>query len=299
MKEKQQAFANRIRSETERLIWEVITDIHITLPTDSKKLDQAIQDMWKRKIRYAAVLGDLSNNGYSFQLKSCLNTLKEYPIQYLIALGNHDTISLFHKNQIHIHPLYKEMVLKHHHSLYYDEVICGIHFYVLNSEQPDKSNAHYSQNQLDWLKKGLNNDDTNYPVFILCHHPLPDTHADTGDITTHCGVQENSILKILQQHPKAVYISGHLHHGYDCCTPLFKEQTALIDVPSFTHVESGEDKGMCGYQIQVFSDFLYIRTRNYANASWIKSQEFILDLSTHLVIPFDADLLPLSDTTER
>lgn len=291
MNKRNQSYANRIANERCKICFELLSDLHITLPTRPRKLENAFDDMWERKTKIVALLGDLTNNGYSFQMKACLEKLQEYPMEYVIALGNHDTYNMFYKHQIHIHPIYKQLVLQEHTTLYYDTYMYGIHFYILNSEQPHKSGAWYSDKQLSWLKENLAKDDKEKPVFVLAHHPLPYTHKDSDKKGLNAGVQQHSITNILKQHPNTIYISGHLHHSYSSCEVLSLDTAFLIDVPSFTKIQIGEKREQIGYQLQVYHDFVYIKTRDYASHSWILSNEFIINFHTSETFRFDGSVL--------
>lgn len=90
MDKKRTAFANRICNEKSYLQMELLSDLHIAFPRQNAKLEAALEDIWKRKVRHVAICGDLTNNGYPFQMKQVLTQLQEFPIHILPALGNHD-----------------------------------------------------------------------------------------------------------------------------------------------------------------------------------------------------------------
>lgn len=290
MKHTMKAYANRIMNDQPSLSFEIICDLHIATPLHNKKLDNALEDIWQRKIRNVAVLGDLCSHGLMFQLNQCLKQLKEFPNRYLIVLGNHDTYSMQHKDELHIHPLYKELVLSNHHHIYYDEMIDGYHFYVLNSEKPCKSNAYYSRQQLFWLKEHLEADSDEKPVFILCHHPFKDSHIHSDEKELSMGFLHEDLLKIVKSHPNVIFFSGHIHNSYETCAIRCDNTLFQIDVPSFSQTMFGVKKEETGYQVQVYHDFLYIRCRDYKNHEWILSGEHIVDFKTHQSYSFDGSL---------
>lgn len=292
MKEKSESFAHRIQNDHCALSFDILTDIHVTLPLYQDQLHHALEDIWHRHVKCVVVLGDLSSNGYMFQLRQCLSQLKEFPYHYMIALGNHDTYRSKYPQQVHIHPLYKELALQHHNHIFYDSYIRGFHFYVLNSERGEKSNAFYSQAQLAWLKEGLQQDTSSKPVFVCCHHPLKDTHLHSDEKEHSMGLGQEELLRILKSHPNVIFLSGHIHHSYEQCEVLVDESVFEIDVPSFRKTTYGNKKKEIGYHIQIYHDFLYLRTRDYKHNTWILSHEYILDFKTHHCYHFCAHTSP-------
>lgn len=289
MKPVQYAYAQRILNEESRLTFEVLSDIHTRLPFRSQQLDKTLDDIWSRKTKTLLILGDFTNNGYMLQWRAFLRQLKEYPFRYLMSLGNHDTYHLLETSQIHIHPLYKELILQEHHALYYDTYIQGVHFYILNSEKPSKSNAFYSKRQLTWLKEGLNKDSKDKPVFVLGHQPFYHSHTNTDDVALTMGVQEEDLKNILKKHDHVIFMSGHVHNSYELCDIVFDESLTLMNIPSYIKPDFGSQRAMIGFQLQIYHDFLYLRTRDYKDGSWIISHEFIIDFKKHQCYPFDGD----------
>lgn len=200
MDKKRTAFANRICNEKSYLQTDLLADLHVTLPRQNTRLEAALEDMWKRKVRHVILCGDLTNNGYSFQMKQVLTQLQEFPIHVLAALGNHDLYNIFSRTQNRIHPEYRKLLPRHAESIYFDQYVEGIHFYILNSEQPSKNDMILSHKQVDWLLNGLKQDDKSKPVCIIAHQPLQDTHPRSEQ---HTGTQQQlttDMLKALHPH---------------------------------------------------------------------------------------------------
>lgn len=290
MDKKRTAFANRICNEKSYLQMELLSDLHIAFPRQNAKLEAALEDIWKRKVRHVAICGDLTNNGYPFQMKQVLTQLQEFPIHILPALGNHDLYNLFSRTQNRIHPEYRKLLPRHAESIYFDRYVEGIHFYILNSERPSKNDMILTKKQVDWLLNGLKQDDKNKPVCIIAHQPLQDTHVMSED---HTGTQQHLQVDMLKDvHPHIIFISGHLHNSFALCEVLARRNLFLINLPSFVRIEHGDSQDQIGFQLRFYADFLYLRTRDYKNRCWIVSHEYILDMKTSEVISFDADLLP-------
>ncbi len=290
MDKKRTAFANRICNEKSFLQMELLSDLHIAFPRQNAKLEAALEDIWKRKVRHVAICGDLTNNGYPFQMKQVLTQLQEFPIHILAALGNHDLYNLFSRTQNRIHPEYRKLLPRHAESIYFDRYVEGIHFYILNSEQPSKNDMILSRKQLDWLLNGLKQDDKSKPVCIIAHQPLQDTHVMSED---HTGTQQHLQVDMLKDvHPHIIFISGHLHNSFALCEVLARRNLFLINLPSFVRIEHGDSQDQIGFHLRFYTDFLYLRTRDYKNRRWIVSHEYIMDMKTSEVISFDANLLP-------
>lgn len=290
MDKKRTAFANRICNEKSYLQMELLSDLHIAFPRQNAKLEAALEDIWKRKVRHVAICGDLTNNGYPFQMKQVLTQLQEFPIHILPALGNHDLYNLFSRTQNRIHPKYRKLLPRHAESIYFDRYVEGIHFYILNSERPSKNDMILTKKQVDWLLNGLKQDDKNKPVCIIAHQPLQDTHVMSED---HTGTQQLLQVDMLKDvHPHIIFISGHLHNSFALCEVLARRNLFLINLPSFVRIEHGDSQDQIGFHLRFYADFLYLRTRDYKNQRWIVSHEYILDMKTSEVISFDADLLP-------
>ena len=290
MDKKRTAFANRICNEKSYLQMELLSDLHIAFPRQNAKLEAALEDIWKRKVRHVAICGDLTNNGYPFQMKQVLTQLQEFPIHILPALGNHDLYNLFSRTQNRIHPEYRKLLPRHAESIYFDRYVEGIHFYILNSERPSKNDMILTKKQVDWLLNGLKQDDKNKPVCIIAPQPLQDTHVMSED---HTGTQQHLQVDMLKDvHPHIIFISGHLHNSFALCEVLARRNLFLINLPSFVRIEHGDSQDQIGFNLRFYADFLYLRTRDYKNRRWIVSHEYILDMKTSEVISFDADLLP-------
>lgn len=290
MDKKRTAFANRICNEKSYLQMELLSDLHIAFPRQNTKLEAALEDIWKRKVRHVAICGDLTNNGYPFQMKQVLTQLQEFPIHILPALGNHDLYNLFSRTQNRIHPEYRKLLPRHAESIYFDRYVEGIHFYILNSERPSKNDMILTKKQVDWLLNGLKQDDKYKPVCIIAHQPLQDTHVMSED---HTGTQQHLQVDMLKDvHPHIIFISGHLHNSFALCEVLARRNLFLINLPSFVRIEHGDSQDQIGFNLRFYADFLYLRTRDYKNRRWIVSHEYILDMKTSEVISFDADLLP-------
>lgn len=288
------AFAHRIQNEQPLLRAELLSDLHIGWSHKTSSLKQALESIWKRKVRYVLLGGDLSANGFFWQQKKVFDTLEEFPIQYAIALGNHDTYRGKHVHKIKIHPHYRSYYAMHPTQLYYDTWMQGVHVYVLNSEHPRKDGIWISSKQKNWLLSTLKKDAPETLSILLVHHPLQNTHPHTDDPHNTVSLAQLHPEELHNAHTRILYISGHTHIAYMQSLPLYKDGICFLNLPSFIKPDTKDDEGEKGLQLQVYTDFLYVRCRDYQQDRWITSHEFIIDMAKQCVYPYDAQ--PLQNT---
>ena len=294
MKTTAQAFANRIQNEDATLVIEMLSDLHIGFTQNTKSLTAALESIWKRKVRHVFIAGDLTANGYFWQQNKVFQALEEFPIHYAIALGNHDTYRGKHVHDIRVHPHYRKQYSKHSTQLYYDLSLPSVHVYVINSEQPCKDGIFLSTKQKHWLLRGLQKEAPETLSIILAHHPLQDTHPHSDDPHTSLSLAQLHPTELHTAHERILYISGHTHIDYSQSVPIYKNGIYFLNLPSFVKPDQKKGEGKKGIQLQVYPDFLYVRTRDYQQDEWITSHEYILDLTKSQILPFDAN--PLNNT---
>ena len=68
------------------------------------------------------------------------------------------------------------------------------------------------------------------------------------------------------------FISGHLHHSFDSYTvdTDFCKNLCCVTLPSITKTEDG---GL-GMALEVYSDKILLRARNYIAMDWIEENEY-------------------------
>lgn len=291
MYEKQTAFSHRIINDHTNLVMDMMSDCHVYKGSHDVMFHAALNDAWERGVRHMILAGDITNNGYTFQQHCAFTEMKEYPFSYACALGNHDVYNIFHKHQIHIHPLYKELCIQQNHHLYYDCNFNRYHVYILNPERPMKNMNFFSEQQLQWLKQSIQQDDKKKPIFVVCHQPILDTHPHTEDILMSLGPQSQQLRDILNIHSHAIFISGHVHNSYTIPSIFQDDHITFINLPAFRKIQYGEHREGIGYSAFIYSDFIYIKTRDFKQHMWIESNEYIIDLVHGQVLPFDTSRL--------
>jgi len=104
----------------------------------------------------------------------------------------------------------------------------GWHFVVLDSVHPKPDGSWYTgiidDEQLDWLKKDLQQTDPNTPVLVLSHIPIlsstvlvfndrnPAKHPDTQILGSLLHADSSSLVELLHKFPNVkAALSGHTH----------------------------------------------------------------------------------------
>ena len=281
MKKPEEIYRNRIQNEKPKLVFELMSDIHQMSPWKDKTLRNAFNDIMDRNQRYVFLLGDLTNNAYGFQFRSFFSQLNPYGFHHLIALGNHDTFHPNHDEALHIHPSLRRYVYRE--QVYYKEIIEDCSFYVLNTQKPQENNMYLEKDQLTWLDTELKKDTSQWK-FILCHHPLADTHPGSEERGNHVGYQNGQLESILKHH-HVMYLSGHLHNSYSHTAMCQKHDILCINTPSFHSIKRGIRKDQVGLEISIYSDFLYGRFRDYKEHRYLDSVAYIYEWKKqHLIV---------------
>ena len=273
MKTPKEVYHQRIANEKPFITFEMLADIHQISCFKDKTLRRAFDDIKQRDIHYLFCLGDLTNNACFFQFRAFFSLLNPYGFHHLIALGNHDLYHAHHDESMRIDPTCKRYVYRH--EVYYKEELKGCSFYVLNTQKPQKDNMYFEKDQLEWLQDDLNQDKNNWK-FVLCHHPLANTHPGSERRDMHIGYQNAQLEKILLHH-HVIYISAHLHNSYSLPALYLNKDILCVNVPAFHQVEHGIKKDQVGMQIQVFTDFLYIRFYDHQEHRFLDSVTYIYD----------------------
>ncbi|WP_125588091.1 metallophosphoesterase family protein [Companilactobacillus jidongensis] len=192
-----------------------ITDTHLT-PRDAKpanhqrvdpyiKLQNIFQDVELMPDRpdMAVISGDLVHEGVEFDYQK-LKDIIDYQSQRLhipiyVILGNHDRTEAFYRGYLEEEPQEK----------YYYGIATGLcDIYFIDSTYGDIEQGYINNEQLDWLKRSLQNSDKKMSL-IFMHHPVD------GPAVIHMrySILQNSeeLLDIVQGSSVKAIFSGHIH----------------------------------------------------------------------------------------
>jgi predicted phosphodiesterase len=214
----------------------IVTDIHYAdraTPDSSSryykeslgKLSECVDLMNEQDVDFLIELGDFKDQGAIPREEETLvflNTVeKEFrrfkgPRYHVPGNHDHDSIS----KQQFLDGISNEGFIKALN--YYSFNRNSFHFIVLDANYTsqgmaydhgnfDWTDAHIPENQLEWLKKDLHNN--NMPTVIFIHHRLDTPPADK----IYCPDNADAVRKILEDNGNVVIVfQGHYHEGDIC-----------------------------------------------------------------------------------
>lgn len=168
---------------------------------------------------------------------------------------------------------------------YYSTQLNGYYFIILGSEDKLTLEASISDEQVSWLDGELAKAvKSEKPVFVVCHQPLYGTnnvYYDPASDKNHgVGDSSDAIAAVLKKYASdyaypVFYINGHLHHNFDQFTfdTGLCENLYCITLPSVTKTADG---GL-GMAVEVYSDKILLRARNYAECEWIDGYQYTVE----------------------
>ncbi|MCG2768096.1 MAG: metallophosphoesterase [Anaerolineae bacterium] len=139
--------------------------------------------------------GDLVSRGYAYQFKDFQELMKDFPLPFFPAPGNHDS-----PNGLLTEYLQYSGAPDKHYSFDYGKV----HFAVANTTL-----GEMSPSELEWLDGDLSA--TEKPVRIVCLHYPPFDPAGTTHVM-RSGNEE--FMDLMTEHDVKYVFSGHIH-SYD------------------------------------------------------------------------------------
>ena len=255
--------------ENLQLTFSVVSDVHIesnNLET-YQMLFKILKDAKKNEGGNDAMvfLGDNTMNGQdieSMYFYGALNAVNPAD-EIIVASGNHDfgngngEYEKYEKRYINYNNFF------FHHGIdkpYFYKVINGCYFIVLATESDTVNTMDISETQLQWLSGVLEQaEKTGKPVFIFNHYPVD-----------YIGGNDYRVLiDVIDDYDSVIYFSGHTHrdYGYGSVSNIYGINH--INLPRCTeHATEGYDGGI-GAQVEVYSDEVVVRIRDFADNVWL------------------------------
>ncbi len=154
--------------------------------------------------------------------KLYLETIQNFQMPLYNTIGNHELYGIYEESESDsLHPDYGDGMYKRYFGkTYYSFDHKGWHFIVLNSIAEGDSNnyiGYVDDQQMDWLKKDLEEIDTLTPIIISTHIPFVSTFNQfkEGSLAPNEDwmVIKNSmeILEMLHPYNLKLVLQGHLH----------------------------------------------------------------------------------------
>lgn len=183
-----------------------LTDVHLCAATNRdgkvallQRVASAIPAMRKAP-KFVVISGDLTDHGDEQSYAALRPLLEAFPVPTVLALGNHDRRTAFHK-------VFGAEISNAPHD--HDIVLDGIHVIVLDTSVPGRVAGSLDAAQLEWLATALARHPT-LPKVIVAHHP-PKTDPEALPWTC---LDEDSTARLgslLEGRSIGAILSGHIH----------------------------------------------------------------------------------------
>lgn len=287
-----------MKSETPLFSFTVISDIQLTNENElsHQKLAHALQDLYELDKNSSALImnGDLVADGQkqsyeklSEVLESCPHTQEMY-----FTIGNHE----FFQNDGNVPSIQRFLEFSKLDKVYYERKIAGHPFIFLGSESwgpvgtITKDSAVLSEEQLDWLSERMEEHrQGDKPVFVFLHQPLPYSLYGTDLLEYYQkGIIQNDELKnILSGIDNVFYFSGHSHFDLRFPNSIVKEPFTMINTGAIYDIwgpdGEGHEKvidstGSQGLYLQVYTDKVVIKGRDFTKKQWIAEYQHSIPL---------------------
>lgn len=119
------------------------------------------------------------------------------------------------------------------------------------------------------------------PVFLFLHQPLKDTVAGSLESQEWYGVtQDKELRAILSKYPQTLLFTGHTHWELEVGNTMYPgngETATMFNAASVAYLWTNADEhktGSQGYYVEVYSDKVLVRGRDFTTGSWIESAQY-------------------------
>jgi len=293
-------------SETEPLLsFFLLSDLHITVNESSmtKKLHMALQDIseWDKPLGAVMLGGDLTDFGRPADYKLLKEILNDYTLPQLYAnMGNHDYYDIWlnakgafstetvpnGKTDAMARDRFITFMAYYTKTPYIDAWVNGVHLIMLSQEayvqeKPEVGEgAWYSDEQMEWLRKIMKYHENGRPAFIFIHQPLP---APGTDGQSHRMIRAKEFRAIVEPYKNVFVLSGHTHRNF-LSENHYNWQNSFH---WFTNASVGRTRAVSGgavadpvqgLYVEVYSDRVLLRGREFSNRTWIDSAEWSIPL---------------------
>ncbi|AFH64952.1 metallophosphoesterase family protein [Paenibacillus caseinilyticus] len=282
----------------------LLSDIHLSAvdPSMADKLHLALQDISKFESKVDTVIlgGDLTDFGRTIEYDQLRKILGSYKLPPVYGnMGNHDYYDIWLTSagafSTETMPNGKTDAMARERfqqffgqpKPYRDVWIGGTHLILLSQdtyvqERPEVGEgAWYSDEQLAWFEEVMKVHNYSQPAFVFIHQPLPDPGTDGG---THRLIRAKRFREILAPYPNVFVFSGHSHRNFIGENHYNQQNTFHW----FNNASVGKTRakpgGAAGTQVQgmhvqVFSDRVVVRGREFTDRTWIDGASWTVPLT--------------------
>lgn len=279
----------------------LLSDIHMT--PDSPMVDRlhmALKDVARFTSHVDTIVlgGDQVDGGRAGDYRLLQETLSGYKLPKLYGLmGNHEYYDIWYNAagewSTETGPNGKTDAQARERFLsfmgykdrpYSDAWVGGVHLLMLSQEayvqeRPEiGEGAWYSDEQLAWLAEKLQPHADGRPAFVFIHQPLPPAGEDGG---SHRLIRAKAFRSILQPYRNVFVFSGHTHRNLEAEGHYVRDTTFHW----FTNASVGKTRStgtltapVQGLYIQVYSDRVVVRGREFSDGTWIKAADWTVAL---------------------
>lgn len=287
------------------------------MPEREANLISFAEDMNNSDIELDAflIVGDIAENGMQEEYDRITSHIADWNVaNYIMCTGNHD-IRLRDFEQS------KERFLNFMNNLNSEEnakdnvffkyEVNGYTFLSIASDEMRFEEAHFSNEQLQWLNIELKEaTKEGKPVFVLCHQSLAESHGlpntwgsanstpedttlptyerkDDYDFTGSIGEQSNDIYDIISKYNNVFFLTGHLHTGfgkYTYQTISDKNNVQGVNVPSvgIDNKDGVYNNPGTGLFVEVTDSQVIFYARDFRNGKFLTTKDW-----SNAVMAFD------------
>jgi outer membrane protein assembly factor BamB len=266
----------RLYSQNFTFAW--LTDTHVGAPGGLESLKDAVNDINGRKFDFALHSGDITEFGYTKDLKAAKEAMDRMNIKYHIIPGNHDV-----KWSESCGHTFKELWGEDHFNFVYG----GVRFIGFSTGMLMRNHGgHAAPETLEWLDNTLKNADKKQPLVIVTHHMLDDELDNWFDVTNR--VKGHNVIALLCGH-------GHVNKN--------EKLGGMAALMARSNINSKNGWGYCSVTVTPDSLLIYEHSRQNANLKlWgvsVKAKIETPDVDSVQFINYGADIIaniPLNKT---
>lgn len=315
-------------SETKIYEFQVLSDTHIRSDsiTDlhSERFINALNDIKEQSPNTTGIFinGDMVDNGYESEWLAYKNFITyvygDTPPTIRCSIGNHESIHYESQTYDSMFELFSAFTGQT--NPYLSVTINDDMFIMLSSikseadireENYPNYYAYLGSDQLEWLDYQLAEaKQQGQNVFLFLHQPPKETVSGSfaSRKQTWAGVVDDDELRaVIDKYPNVVMFTSHTHWHLESYGAMqYGEKTApsFFNTASVAYLWSDEGAyatnggqtypGSQGLYVEVYSDHILVKGRDFENKRWISAAQFIIPIETKNkpndnIVPSDSD----------
>ncbi|MBR6791315.1 MAG: metallophosphoesterase [Oscillospiraceae bacterium] len=259
----------------------VISDTHVTnkvFHANNRRTAAAFRKLRHLEPDLIFVNGDLTDNGKQREYNNYRRLAKKARAPVYCSVGNHD-VGL---NQ----PVYDDFIDRYLDAsdmdrLWYSFTCKAGTFIVLGTEDAvglTANMASISDEQLSWLEGELASANPHKPIYVFLHQPLQYTMEGSGILHVD---RDAELRALLDTYPNAILFSGHTHITMQSYALLNGEgaKASYVNTGAISSTWATADEELDGSEdilVEVYTDRILIRSRDFLGDQWFGGYEFML-----------------------